>query len=120
SEDKRLYPFMTGRQIIDFTRPLFSRWSSQLEFELLSQFKLPLDQKFRTYSKGMRTKLALVLALARLPELLILDEPSEGLDPGAAEQMLAAVVRAASEGAAVFFSSHQISEVERIADHVFV
>src|SRR5881227_3405273 len=45
SEDKRLYPFMTGRQIIDFTRPLFPRWSSQRELELVSQFKLPRDQK---------------------------------------------------------------------------
>ena len=120
SEDKRLYPFMTAEQILDFTRPLFPRWSRDREQELVAAFRLPLHQKFKTFSKGMRTKLALVLALARRPELLILDEPSEGLDPAATEQMLGAIVGAAAEGASVFFSSHQISEVERIADHVFV
>ena|SRR5213594_4092503 len=67
SEDKRLYSFMTGQQILDFTRPLFPRWSSEREQELLAGFRLPLGQKFKTFSKGMRTKLALVLALARPP-----------------------------------------------------
>jgi ABC-2 type transport system ATP-binding protein len=71
-------------------------------------------------SKGMRTKLALILALARGAELLILDEPSEGLDPVVTERMLQAVVEAASEGTTVFFSSHQLSEAERIADHIFI
>ena len=59
-------------------------------------------------------------SLARQPDLLILDEPSEGLDPAATEQMLEAIVRAAAEGSTVFFSSHQISEVERIADEIFI
>jgi len=68
----------------------------------------------------MRTKLALVLALSHRAELLILDEPSEGLDPVAAEQLLEEVVRAAAEGSTVFFSTHQIAEVERVADHVFI
>jgi ABC-2 type transport system ATP-binding protein len=71
-------------------------------------------------SKGMRTKLALVLALARGAELLVLDEPSEGLDPVTTEIMLQEIVHAASDGATIFFSSHQLSEAERIADHVFI
>jgi ABC-2 type transport system ATP-binding protein len=66
----------------------------------------------------MRTKLALLLALARQPRLLILDEPSEGLDPVSIEELLQSLAAAAADGAAVFFSSHQIAEVERIADHV--
>ncbi len=66
----------------------------------------------------MRTKLALLLAFARKPELLILDEPSEGLDPIGIELMLESLVAQNSEGTTVFFSSHQIPEVERIADHV--
>ena len=120
SEDKRLYPFMTGQQILDFSRQLFPRWNPEKERHLVATFKLPLHKKFKTFSKGMRTKLALVLAFARQPDLLILDEPSEGLDPIATEQMLEAIVRAAAEGSTVFFSSHQISEVERIADEVFI
>lgn len=120
SEDKRLYAYMTVRQLLDFTRPLFPNWSCERERALIEEFALPLDRKFKALSKGMRTQLALVLALARRPELLILDEPSEGLDPVATEQMLGAVVQAASEGATVFFSTHQLSEVQRVADHVFI
>jgi ABC-2 type transport system ATP-binding protein len=120
SEDKRLYGYMTGKQILDFTRPLYPRWSCERERTLVEQFDLPIDRKFKRLSKGMRTKLALVLALARRPELLILDEPGEGLDPLATEQMLQAVVQAAAEGATIFFSTHQLSDVERVADHVFI
>jgi len=120
SEDKSLYPYMTGEQILEFTRPLFPRWSRERERDLVAAFNLPLHQKFKAFSKGMRSKLALILALARKPDLLILDEPSEGLDPIAAERMLEAIVQAAAEGCTVFFSSHQISEVERIADEVFI
>jgi ABC-2 type transport system ATP-binding protein len=68
----------------------------------------------------MRTKLALLLGFARGCELLILDEPTEGLDPVAIEDVLQIVVSMAAEGATVFFSSHQIVEVEQIADHVLM
>ena len=71
-------------------------------------------------SKGMRTKLALLLAFARRPELLILDEPSEGLDPVGVEHFLQALVGRSAEGVSVFFSSHQIAEVERVADQVCI
>jgi ABC-2 type transport system ATP-binding protein len=120
SEDKRLYPYMTGKQILEFTKPLFPRWSRERERTLVAAFGLRLDQKVKTFSKGMRSKLALILALARQPDLLILDEPSEGLDPAAAEHMLQAIVQSAAEGCTVFFSSHQIAEVERIADEVSI
>jgi ABC-2 type transport system ATP-binding protein len=68
----------------------------------------------------MRTKLALLLAFARRPELIILDEPSEGLDPVGIEQLLQTLVAQAAEGVSVFFSSHQIAEVERVADRVCI
>jgi energy-coupling factor transporter ATP-binding protein EcfA2 len=71
-------------------------------------------------SKGMRTKLALLLAFARRPELLILDEPSEGLDPVGIEHLLQVLVARSADGVSVFFSSHQIAEVERVADHVCI
>ncbi|MBI1788393.1 MAG: ABC transporter ATP-binding protein [Acidobacteria bacterium] len=120
SEDKHLYGYMTVRQVIAFTRALFPNWQDDRESELLDAFDLPQNRKVKHLSKGMRTKLALILALARGAELLILDEPSEGLDPVVAESMLQSVVRAAADGASVFFSSHQLSEAERIADHVFI
>jgi ABC-2 type transport system ATP-binding protein len=68
----------------------------------------------------MRTKLALLLAFARGSEFFILDEPTEGLDPVATEMVLQIAVSLASEGATVFFSSHQIAEVEQIADHILM
>jgi ABC-2 type transport system ATP-binding protein len=74
----------------------------------------------KALSKGMRTKLALLLALSRRSKLLILDEPSEGLDPVSIEELLQALVAAAAEGTSIFFSSHQIAEVERVADHVCI
>jgi len=119
-EDKRLYGYLTVGETLSFVRSVYPAWDRDREQALLRRFDLPLDQKCQKLSKGMRTKLALVLALSRGAELLILDEPSEGLDPGAAEQLLEAVVQAAADGTSVFFSTHQIAEVERVADHVFI
>src|SRR5258705_743311 len=120
AEDKHLYDYMTVRQILRFTKSFFPRWKDGLENDLLRRFELPLDRKIRKLSKGMRTKLALLLAFARGSEFFILDEPTEGVDPVATEMVLQAVVSLAAEGATVFFSSHQISEVEQIADHVLM
>jgi|SRR6267143_3106637 len=118
AEDKRLYEYMTVAQIVRFTRSFFPRWRDDLEHNLLERFDLPPDRKIRKLSKGMRTKLALLLAFARGSDFLILDEPSEGLDPGSIEQVLQIIVSLVADGAAVLFSSHQIAEVEQIADHL--
>jgi ABC-2 type transport system ATP-binding protein len=120
TEDKQNYAYMTVGQIIAFTRSFYSDWDRDSERRLLKQFDLPLQRKARALSKGMRTKLALLLALARHSKLLILDEPSEGLDPVSIEELLQALVAAAADGTTVFFSSHQIAEVERVADHVCI
>jgi ABC-2 type transport system ATP-binding protein len=120
AEDKRLYDYMTVAEIIRFTRSFFPNWRSDLEARLLDQFELPLDRKIRKLSKGMRTKLALLLGFARGSELLILDEPTEGLDPVAIEEVLQIIVSLVLDGATIFFSSHQIAEVEQIADHVLM
>jgi ABC-2 type transport system ATP-binding protein len=117
-EDKRLYSYMTVREIIAFTRSFFPTWRVETETRLLADFELPLNRKIGALSKGMRTKLGLLLNLCRHAELLILDEPSEGLDPVMTEQMLQSLVRQAADGTTVFFSSHQVAEVEQIADHI--
>jgi ABC-2 type transport system ATP-binding protein len=120
SEDKRLYGYMTVAQTIRFTSGFYPDWRVETASALLRKFELPLDRKVKSLSKGMRTKLALLLALSRSAKLLILDEPSEGLDPIGVEQLLECLVAQSSQGTAVFFSSHQIEEVERIADHVCI
>jgi ABC-2 type transport system ATP-binding protein len=120
SENKRLYDYMTVDQIIRFTSAFYPDWRPSEEQKLLRQFGLPLDRKVKSLSKGMRTKLGLLMAFARQPELLILDEPSEGLDPVGIEELLEILVARCSEGTTVFFSSHQIAEVERIADQICI
>jgi ABC-2 type transport system ATP-binding protein len=120
SENKRLYDYMTVNQMIRFTSAFYPDWRPEEEHKLLRQFKLPVDRKVKSLSKGMRTKLGLLIAFARQPELLILDEPSEGLDPVGIEELLEILVARCSEGTTVFFSSHQIAEVERIADQVCI
>jgi ABC-2 type transport system ATP-binding protein len=120
AEDKPLYGYMTVEQIVRFARSFYADWRIDSEKQLLRDCELPLRRKVKSLSKGMRTKLALLLAFARRPDLIILDEPSEGLDPVATEYLLQSLVARASEGSSVFFSSHQISEVERVADHVCI
>jgi ABC-2 type transport system ATP-binding protein len=120
SENKRLYDYMTVDQMIRFTSAFYPDWRPSEAQKLLRQFELPLDRKVKSLSKGMRTKLGLLMAFARRPELLILDEPSEGLDPVGIEELLEILVVRCSEGTTVFFSSHQIAEVERIADQICI
>lgn len=120
SEDKRLYAYMTVEQIIRFTRACYTDWRPDVEQSLLKSYELPPTRKIGALSKGMRTKLALLLALSRRPQLLILDEPGDGLDPSGVEQLLESLVAQASEGTSIFFSSHQIADVERIADNVCI
>jgi ABC-2 type transport system ATP-binding protein len=120
AEDKQLYDYMTVEQIVRFTKSFFPHWNHDFERRLMDQFELPPERRIRQLSKGMRTKLALLLGFARGCELLILDEPTEGLDPVAIEDVLQILVSLVAEGTTVFFSSHQIVEVEQIADHVLM
>src|SRR5438477_2937643 len=121
SEEKDLYDYMTVEGMIRFTAAFFPRWRGDLEKRYLHAFELPPDRKIKALSRGMRTKLALLLALCRGAELLILDEPTSGLDPAVTEEVLQALVaQVASEEMTVFFSSHQIAEVDQIADRVII
>ncbi|OLB82858.1 MAG: ABC transporter [Acidobacteria bacterium 13_2_20CM_2_57_6] len=120
AENKPLYGYMTVEQTIRFASSFYSDWRTNVAKKLLNEYKLPLQRKVKSLSKGMRTKLALLLAFARRPELLILDEPSEGLDPVGIELLLQMLVAQASQGVPIFFSSHQIAEVERVADDICI
>jgi len=120
-EDKELYPYMTVEQVIGFSRPFFPHWRDDLESRYLNAFDLPPKKKIPDLSKGMRSKLMLLLAIARGSELLVLDEPTDGLDPVMAEELLRELIRlSASDGTTIFFSSHQLAEVEQIADRITI
>jgi ABC-2 type transport system ATP-binding protein len=119
-EDKGLYAYFTVEEMIRFNRSFYCDWRPDVERLLLERYELPRSRKVKALSKGMRTKLSLLLAFSRRPELMILDEPSDGLDPVSIEELLQSIVTAAGEGTTIFFSSHQIAEVERIADRVCI
>jgi ABC-2 type transport system ATP-binding protein len=117
--DRPLLGGWTGEQLVHFNRDFYPRWSDDLVARYVRVFDIPMKQKFRNLSRGNQTKMWLLLALAQQPELLVLDEPTAGLDPVVTDQLLRVLVEdVASEGRTVFMSSHHLSEIERIADWV--
>jgi len=118
-EVKELYQFARVEEMIRLTRGFYPNWDHSLERRLIDEFEIPLRMKCPKLSKGTKARLYLLLALCRRPEVLVLDEPTEGLDPIAIEQTLKLMVEQVAErGATVFFSTHQLPEVEQVADYV--
>ncbi len=119
SEVNSLYDFLTIAQVCAFCRSVSRQWNQEVVDRYLRVFGLPLRAKVGQFSKGMKSQLALSLALGSNPDLLILDEPTAGLDPLARHEFLHTLVaEIASEGKTIFFSSHLLSEVEVVADWV--
>jgi len=120
-EDKRFPWSITVAELLRFTRAFYPRWRPDLAERYRRAFQLPPGASAGRLSKGMRSRLALLLALARGAELLLLDEPTEGLDPSTTEETLQALVSlVAEQGTTVFFSSHQLAGVEQIADRICI
>ncbi len=118
-ERKELFPYMTAEEAIRFTASFYPSWSKDLEARYVKAFGIPLDRNVTALSKGTLTKLHMLLAVARGADLLILDEPTDGLDAIAAEEALQALVSlVADHGATVLICSHRLEEVEQIADHI--
>jgi ABC-2 type transport system ATP-binding protein len=118
AQDQNFYGWMTPTTIGRFVRGFFPTWDDAEHARLLRVLELP-DRKIREFSGGMRAKLALSLALAHRPPLLVLDEPTAGLDPVARREFLDMVRdQAEKSGRTTFFSSHLLDEVERVADRV--
>ncbi len=105
--------------MIDFTRPLYRNWDVSFCNELQQRLHLPLDRKVCTYSKGERMKLALLLAMAFHPQILLLDEPFSGLDALAKEELISCLLEVTQQTRwSVLFASHDLLEVERLADAI--
>lgn len=119
SEENDLPGWMRVHELIRYSRAFFPSWDDAYAEELREQFALDPTASIRNLSKGEKARVGLLLALAHRPELLLLDEPSSGLDPIARRDILDAIMRTiAHEGRTVLFSSHLLEEVERVADHV--
>jgi ABC-2 type transport system ATP-binding protein len=119
SEVPDLPGWMRVSELLRYTRAFYPNWDPAFAEELRNSFDLDPGSKVKHLSKGQRTRVGLVLALAHRPELLVLDEPSSGLDPIVRQDILVAIIRTiAEEGRTVLFSSHLLHEVERVADRV--
>ncbi len=119
SERKSLYEWMSGNELLRFNRGFYPRWSQEAADRYARLLQVPLDRRISKLSHGNRTKLCLVVALAQGAELLVLDEPTDGLDPLIQDEVLKVIIEDhVSQGRTVFFSSHHLAEVEQIADWV--
>jgi ABC-2 type transport system ATP-binding protein len=120
SEDRDLPNWMRVGELIRYTQAFYPGWDDAYAEELrVIMFGLEADAKVKHLSRGQRAQAALLIALAYRPPLLLLDEPSSGLDPVVRRDILGAIVRTvADEGRTVLFSSHLLDEVERVADDV--
>ncbi len=121
SETNSMYDYLTIPQLCAFCRSTSRRWDQATVDRHIKSFGLPPTAKVRQLSKGQKSQLALSVALGSDPQLLILDEPTTGLDPLARHQFLNIIVGDfAASGKTIFFSSHILSEVEAVADWVCI
>ncbi len=119
SEDMRLYGSATLRWHMDFVQSIYPTWDKSYAESLLQRFVLKPEQRIKGLSHGQRVKATLLLVLARRPRLLVLDEPTTGLDPVARHEVLGELMAVlADEDRTVLFSSHNTLDVEQISDQI--
>jgi ABC-2 type transport system ATP-binding protein len=119
-EQPALYESLTGQEHLECARRSFPSYDAKVAQQLVDLFGLDVRRQTRKLSKGQKSALALTLAFAIRPHILILDEPAAGLDPVHQRHVLDLMIDAAAGGATICFSSHQIGQVERAADHVAI
>jgi ABC-2 type transport system ATP-binding protein len=121
SEDRDLPDWMRVSELMRYTQAFFPDWDPAYAEELREAFDLDSNAQIKNLSRGQRARTGLLAALAHRPQLLVLDEPSSGLDPVVRRDILGAIIRTiAEEGRTVLFSSHLLDEVERVADRVAI
>jgi ABC-2 type transport system ATP-binding protein len=119
SEENDLPGWMRVDELMRYSRAFYPGWDDAYADELRQAFTLDPSAKIKSLSRGQKARAGLLIALAYRPELLVLDEPSSGLDPIVRRDILGAIIRTiADEGRTVLFSSHLLEEVEQVADHV--
>ena len=110
---------MNGEQIGKLMSSLFANWDDARYRELMSEFDIPLDKRVKDYSRGMRMRIQVAVALSHSPDLVIMDEATAGMDPAARDEFLDLVMEyMQDESHTVLMSSHITSDLERIADYI--
>jgi len=118
-EEQFFYEHRSANWTGKFVSHFYSKWDKGRFQELLDEFQLPPKKRIKTYSKGMRVKLALAIALSHDPELIILDEPTSGLDPVIRREVLDLLQRVTmDEKRSVLISSHITDDISRVADYI--
>jgi ABC-2 type transport system ATP-binding protein len=121
AEDQAMFGWMRVSEMISFMAPFYPTWDNAWAKELVNRFELPLRTRTRHLSKGQGVRLGLLLALAHRPKLVILDDPTLGLDPIMRKEFLRDVVTyLQGEQVTVFFSSHLLYEIDAVADSVAI
>ena len=115
-----LYEWMTVAEHVEMNRLTYKTFDPGRAFELLAKFNVEPQKRSRALSKGMKTAVMVALAFARNAEILVLDEPTNGLDPVNQRHVLSLIINESARGNSVLFSSHQIGQVERAAEHIAV
>jgi len=115
-----LYEHLTVNEHIEMTRRAFRAFDGARTRALLDQFGVDPRKRTRALSKGMKTAVMVALAFSRNAEILVLDEPTGGLDPVNQRHVLSLMINEAAKGNSVLFSSHQIGQVERAAEHIAI
>ena len=118
--DEAYFPeVLNAKQVNVIMKNTFKRWNKECYFDYINRFSLPLDKPFKDYSRGMKMKLAIVVALSHSPKLLILDEATSGLDPIVRDEMLDIFNEfTRDETHSVLLSSHITSDLEKICDYI--
>jgi ABC-2 type transport system ATP-binding protein len=121
AQDMPLYPTFSVEEMLELGARCNPRWDGDAARERLARVRVPLDRKTGTLSGGQRAQVALALALAKRPELLLLDEPLASLDPLARREFLQTLMEAvATDGTTVVLSSHLVTDLERVCDHLMM
>jgi ABC-2 type transport system ATP-binding protein len=119
AEGHPLYGWMTIDQAVRFTRAFYPRWNDMLVDQILDHFELSPRQKLRRLSRGQHAQVSLALAVAPDPELLVLDDPTLGLDTVVRRDFLESLIQIIQrQGRTILFSSHILGDVERVADRI--
>jgi ABC-2 type transport system ATP-binding protein len=120
-EGHPIYPKMSIKQLADFSKASFPKWKPEIFNEMMDYFELNEKKKIIDLSRGQRAQVSLALTLAPDPEVLVLDDPTLGIDPVINREFIDAMVQLIqNQKRTIFFSSHAISSIDRIADEIVV